>query len=268
MKTVLITGATDGIGLETAKTLAAAGHRILLHGRSVEKLAASAETVAMRGGEVDTFRADLSELAAVLELANSVLGRHSKLDAVVNNAGVLKTSKITTVDGLDVRFAVNTYAPYLLALTLLPALAPKGRIVNLSSAAQAPVSLTALENPTQLADMDAYAQSKLALTIWSRELAQDLSEGQVSVAVNPGSLLGSKMVKEGFGIAGGDLQVGADVLCDAAMGERFTSANGRYFDNDSDAFAEPHGSAADPAVRARVMQAMRRKLEALGLLEV
>ncbi|MEM7211216.1 MAG: SDR family NAD(P)-dependent oxidoreductase [Pseudomonadota bacterium] len=268
MKTILITGATDGIGLETAKTLAAAGHRVLLHGRSAEKLSAAAETVGMLGGEVETFRADLSDLATVVVLANKILARHSMLDVIINNAGVLKAPETTTVDGLDVRFAVNTYAPYLLSLRLLPALAPLGRIVNLSSAAQAPVSLSALASPVQMADMDAYAQSKLALTIWSRELAEDLSEGQVSVAVNPGSLLGSKMVKEGFGVAGGDLQVGADVLSDAATGERFASANGLYFDNDSGAFAEPHAWAADPTVCAGVVQTMRRKLETLGLLEV
>ena len=266
MKTILITGATDGIGLETAKTLGKQGHRILLHGRNPEKLKAAETSVAAVGAVTDTFQADLSDLAQVIVLAKAVMARHTQVDVILNNAGVLKTPQTTTADGLDVRFAVNTYAPYLLAIRLLPVLADYGRVVNLSSAAQAPVSMSALVGPSRMDDMDAYSQSKLALTIWSQELAAHLTDGQVSVAVNPGSLLGSKMVKEGFGIAGGSLQVGADILTEASIGERFAAANGRYFDNDSGQFASPHPAANDPDARSALLKAMRLKLEELGLL--
>lgn len=102
-----------------------------------------------------------------------------------------------------------------------------------------------------------YAQSKLALTMWSRHLALSLGEdGPVVVAVNPGSMLGSKMVKEAFGVAGGDIGIGARILVRAALSDEFTNASGRYFDNDAGQFAEPHPDAFDPRKAAQVVQAI------------
>ena len=227
-KTILITGATDGIGLLTAKTLAKSGHNVLLHGRSPEKLANAAQEI---GGSPETYMADLSRMDEVHALGAAVRQQHSQLDAIINNAGVLKIRQTQTPDGLDVRFMVNTFAPYVLTRDLLPILPAHARIVNLSSAAQAPVDMEALHGRKQLDDMSAYAQSKLAITIWSRELAKELNDGPVVVAVNPGSLLASKMVKEGFGVEGKDMQIGADILCEAALGESFADASGKYFDN-------------------------------------
>ncbi|MEL7468740.1 MAG: SDR family NAD(P)-dependent oxidoreductase [Pseudomonadota bacterium] len=255
-KTILITGATDGIGLETAKALSASGHRILLHGRSAQKLDAAAQALTGSGGPVETFLADFSVLSSVAEFAQAIFERSAPLDVVINNAGVLKAPEAITQDGLDIRFAVNLFAPVLLMRRLLPVLSPTGRIVNLSSAAQSPVSIAALTGTSSLAEMEAYAQSKLALTIWSQELAQDLPDGQLSVAVNPGSLLGSKMVREGFGVSGGDLQVGVDVLTRAALSDEFAAANGQYFDNDSHRFAPPHPWAKNAQNRAGVMDAI------------
>lgn len=260
-KTVLITGATDGVGLLTAKTLAADGHKILLHGRSAAKLEAAAKEV---GDTAEAYIADLSQMAEVHALAADIRKSHKQLDAVINNAGVLKIQKTMTAEGYDVRFMVNTFAPYVLTRDLLSIIPKDGRIVNLSSAAQAPVDLDALHGRRQLDDMGAYAQSKLAITIWSREMAEDLSDGPVVVAVNPGSLLASKMVKEGFGVVGNDLQIGADILQEAALGASFADASGKYFDNDSGAFAQPHLAALDPAHRAAVMQGIETVIATLG----
>jgi len=186
-KTILITGATDGIGLVTAKMLADQGHTLLLHGRSPAKLE-----------------------AAAAEVSGTV--------------------------------PVETYLADLLTRKLLPIMGAASRVVNLSSAAQAPVDSAALRGNRQLGDMDAYSQSKLAITMWSRGMADEMPDGPVIVAVNPGSLLASKMVKEGFGIDGNDLSVGADILCRAALSDEFASASGKYFDNDSGQFAPiPHG---------------------------
>ncbi|SMX31387.1 SDR family NAD(P)-dependent oxidoreductase [Actibacterium lipolyticum] len=254
-KTILITGATDGIGLLTAKTLAAEGHNVLLHGRSDEKLQAAAREV---GGNPQTYRADLSRLDEVSELADAVLSTHDHLDVLINNAGVYKTSETRTKDGLDVRFVVNTIAPYVLTRRLLPIIPKDGRVVNLSSAAQAPVDPAAMRGKTALDHMGAYAQSKLAITIWTQDMAKGYPDGPVFVAVNPGSLLASKMVKEGFGVAGNDLQIGADILRRAALSDAFADTSGKYFDNDAHRFGLPHPAADDTGHVAAVMEVLRK----------
>ncbi|WJS05686.1 SDR family NAD(P)-dependent oxidoreductase [Roseibium aggregatum] len=249
-KTILITGATDGIGLLTARGLALAGHLVLLHGRNADKLKAARQSVA---GNTETYLAEMSIIADVNRMADEILGRHERIDVIINNAGVYKTSSPLTGEGLDTRFVVNTIAPYVLTQRLMPVLASDSRVVNLSSAAQAPVDLSALRGERRIADMDAYAQSKLGLTIWTRELARRQPGGPVFVAVNPGSLLATKMVRDGFGTEGNDLSIGADILTRAALSDEFADATGKYFDNDSGHFANPERSALDASRSKDVM---------------
>lgn len=260
-KTILLTGATAGIGLEAARRLVARGHRVILHGRSAEKLA-RVESELADAGAVETVRADLSVLAEVAALADAVAERHDRLDVLINNAGVYTAPEPRTADGLDVRFAVNTLAPALLTRRLLPLMPPEGRVVNLSSAAQAPVDLGALAGEVPLAAGAAYAQSKLALTMWTRHLADEV--GPVVVAVNPGSLLRTKMVKDAFGIEGKDVGIGAGILVRAALAEEFAEASGQYFDNDAGRFAPPHADALEDRKTAAVVRAMDDVLSRLG----
>ena len=171
-KTILVTGATDGIGFETAKMLLSAGHTVLLHGRSSSKLRDAQATLAAGAADDKTqcYLADMANFGDVIKLATDIKAKHSSLDAVINNAGVFKVPNSMTEDKLDVRFAVNTFAPYILTKALLPILGKGSRVVNVSSAAQAPVSLAALAGQQSLNDSQAYAQSKLALTMWYRQL--------------------------------------------------------------------------------------------------
>lgn len=263
-KTILLTGATDGIGLEAARMLAKRGQDVLLHGRNPAKLAqVEKELSALReGGQVESYVADLSRLADVGVLAEAVTERHAKLDVLINNAGVYNAPDVVTPDGLDVRFAVNTIAPYLLTQRLLPLLGASSRVINLSSAAQSPVDVNALAGKVGLSDSAAYAQSKLAITMWSRHLALEFgNDGPVIIAVNPGSLLGTKMVKEAYGMAGGDVQIGAEILCRAALGDEFATASGQYFDNDSGQFSAPHHDARDQRKSHEVVRVIESVLE-------
>ena len=267
-KTILITGSTDGIGLETARMLVSQGHPILLHGRNPAKLEDVERTLSRLpdAGYVESYVSDLSRMADVEALAKSVAEKHVRLDVLINNAGVYSAPVLITQDGLDVRFAVNSIAPYLLTQRLLPLFGKSGRVINLSSAAQSPVDLEALAGRVRLADdYTAYAQSKLALTMWSRNLALALgNNGPVIIAVNPGSLLGTKMVKDAFGVAGNDIRIGADILVRAAMADEFETASGEYFDNDSGQFAAPHRDALNTKKTEQIVQAIETVLAESG----
>jgi len=246
-KKLLITGATAGIGRETAKGLAAEGHDLLVHGRSAEKVEALERELAGGPGAVEGLVADLSRMADVEALAETVLRRHDSLDVLINNAGVFSTAEPLTPEGRDVRFEVNTVAPYLLSGRLTPILGARGRVISLSSAAQNPVSLDALRGRVRLDDFEAYAQSKLALTMWSAHLGRTAGDrGPIFVAVNPGSMLGTKMVEEAFGVAGKDVRIGSSILTRLALADD-AAAQGAYFDNDAGRFARPHPDALDAA---------------------
>lgn len=260
-KTILITGATDGIGLETAKMMAPQGHTLLLHGRNPKKLEIAAKAVSsIKGsGEVKTYRADLSVLSEVSAFADAVKRDFQFIDVLINNAGVFKMSDPVTQDGYDARFIVNVVAPYQLTKALMPIFGSKARIVNLSSAAQSPVDLDGFINKEIFSDSNAYAQSKLALTMWSVEMASKLgANGPMIVAVNPASFLGSKMVKEAYGREGNDLSIGADILTRTALSEEFANATGKYYDNDRGSFANPHPDALNSTKNKRLIDAIER----------
>ena len=119
-------------------------------------------------------------------------------------------------------------------------------MINLSSAAQAPVSIDALKGKTKLNDMEAYSQSKLAITMWSRSLAaMHKDSGPTIIAVNPGSMLASKMVQQGFGVSGNDINIGVKVLVRMALEEGLDVYSGQYYDNDRGQFSSPHPDGMD-----------------------
>lgn len=247
-KTILITGSTDGIGLATATVLSVQNHTVLLHGRSESKLVAAEQHIRTAGGTgtLERYEADLSDADAVVGMAQLVAANHQALDVLINNAGVFRLATSVAANGIDMRFMVNTISPYLLTRQLVPLLGEGSRVINLSSAAQAPVNREALTGGVPLDQGEAYAQSKLALTMWSNHLAHEFGgQGPDVIAVNPGSFLGTKMVKEAYGTAGKDIGIGVDILVRAATSGEFADASGRYFDNDSGQFASPHPDALD-----------------------
>jgi len=175
MKTILITGSTDGIGKLAAIKLAKDGHHMHLHGRNQEKLTTVISEVkdASNNSNVSGFVADFSNLNAVKAMADHIKMKLSKIDVLINNAGIFKSPIDKTDDALDIRFAVNYFAPYILTNALLPLLKKEAgsRVINLSSAAQSTVRTGTLNGQATVNVSEVYAQSKLALTMWGFHLA-------------------------------------------------------------------------------------------------
>lgn len=246
---ILVTGATDGIGLATARLLIEEGHEVLVHGRNEQKLAAVVRE--FDSNRVSSYIADLSKSEDVMSFADRLLNEHDSIDVLIHNAGIYGAQPRIGENGWDLRFIVNAIAPYVLTKRLLSLLPVTGRVINVSSAAQARLDYEALQGHSPITDGDAYAQSKLAITMWTYELSKKYP--QTFIAINPKSLLGSKMVKSAYGIEGHDLMIGAKVLRDAATSVEFEHASGQYYDNDLEQFAEAHPDVYDEECRQGLM---------------
>lgn len=163
---------------------------------------------------------------------------------MINNAGVFKSPVNFTKDNLDIRFVVNYLASYVLTNKILPLLknGTNSRVVNLSSAAQSAVKKGALLGKANVPVSEAYAQSKLALTMWSFYLAKQEPDVSI-VAVNPGSLLNTRMTNEADGQHWSPAEKGSDILYDLAISNKYADASGKYFDNDRGVFGNAHPDA-------------------------
>lgn len=259
VKTILITGSTDGIGKLAAINLAKEGHVVYLHGRQKEKLERLISEIKEISGNsnIDGFVADFSDLNAVRRMAKEVIYKLETLDILINNAGIFN-SPIDHVDQGDIRFVVNYFAPFLLTNDVLKLLQKSNdsRIINLSSAAQTEVNFEALNGKVTLTANEAYAQSKLALTMWSFYLAEQLKTTSV-IAVNPGSLLNTRMANEAYGQHWSPATKGSDILYELAVSKEYDRKTGLYFDNDKGnpkgAFAKAHPDAYDDVKIEKLM---------------
>lgn len=245
-KIILITGSTDGIGKGTALKLAIEGHTVYIHGRNeakVNTVVAEIKEVS-KNKNVKGFVADFSNLEAVKKLAKHIKNNFPKIDVLINNAGVFKSPVEKTNDGLDIRMAVNYLAPYIFTDTILSNIknSETPRIINLSSAAQAPVSETVLSGKVEVSGNNSYAQSKLALTMWSFHLAKQEPK-IVVIAVNPGSLLNTKMANEAYGQHWSSAEKGVNILYNLAISDSYKNDSGKYFDNDKGVFSKAHTNA-------------------------
>ena len=171
-------------------------------------------------------------------MADKIKEEHTSIEVLINNAGVFLSAKPRNAQGLDIRFVVNFLAPIVLTEGLLPTLkaGDQPRVINLSSAAQAPVSLNAVVGKEALGDQAAYAQSKLALTMWNTQMAKTNLD-ITFIAVNPGSLLNTKMVQEAYGKHWAPADKGADILVELATDPKHVRMSGKYFDNDNGNYA-------------------------------
>jgi len=200
-KTILITGATDGVGKGVALLAARDGARVLVHGRDRAKAEAVAEqAIAAGAASAAVCLADLASLDEVRTLAQAVLAGEPRLDVLVNNAGVGLFGgggRQTSRDGHELHFQVNYLAPFLLTLQLLPLLraSAPSRIVNVSSLGQAPIDFSDVMLERTYSGMQGYCQSKLAQIMFTFDLSEQLKGSGVSVtALHPGTFMNTKMV--------------------------------------------------------------------------
>lgn len=244
--------------------MAKEGHQLLVHGRNAKKLENVKNELLPINSNIKTYLADLSLLKNAENLAQEILATTDKIDVIINNAGVFVVDETTTEEGLDMRFAVNTISPYLLTKMLLPILSDKGRIVNLSSAAQTDIDFEAMKSGRKLSHDNAYAQSKLAITMWGMELAKEQGDKAVIISVNPKSFLGSKMVKIAYGENGYDLAIGANILYRASLSDEFSDKTGSYYDNDYEKFSNPHPFALNKQNRMQLIKTMDELIKTIG----
>jgi NAD(P)-dependent dehydrogenase (short-subunit alcohol dehydrogenase family) len=189
-KIVLITGATDGLGKEVAKRVAAAGATVLLHGRNREKgVSVKQEIIAATGNEnIYYFNADFSSLQEVRQFSEDVLANHSLLHVLINNAAIGggpkgEATRELSKDGYELRLAVNHLSHFLLTQNLLPLLqaSAPSRIVNVSSIGQSPLNFDDLQLEKRYQSFDAYCKSKLAQILYGFNLAEKLKDTGVTV---------------------------------------------------------------------------------------
>ncbi len=194
-KTVLVTGATSGIGLEASVALAGLGARVLMVGRDRARTAAAAAAVASRAGtsEPSSLVCDFSSQAAIRALAQDVRARVDRLDVLVNNAGGVNKSRRLTVDGIEATFAVNHLGYFLLTHLLLDLLVKSApaRIVTVASVAhrRGTLDFDDLSFERGYSLLRAYSRSKLANVLFAAELARRLEgTGVTSNSLHPGSV--------------------------------------------------------------------------------
>jgi NAD(P)-dependent dehydrogenase (short-subunit alcohol dehydrogenase family) len=195
VKTILITGATNGIGLAAGVTLAKEGHRVVLVGRDEKRTAEAVAQVKQRSGsdKVESLLADFMSLADVRTLADAYRAKYDRLDVLINNAGTVFSTRTLSKDGIEATFAVNHLAPYLLTRLLLDLIVKSApaRVVNVSSENHytATMDFDDLGFEKGYFIMKAYGRSKLGNVLFTRSLAKQLESQGVTVnAVHPGGV--------------------------------------------------------------------------------
>ncbi|BDM70778.1 dehydrogenase [Streptomyces nigrescens] len=231
-RTVLVTGATSGIGYETSRLLAERGATVLVHGRTAEEAQAATDklvaTAGVNAAQLCGFAADFTRLEEVEAMARRVVAEHPHLDVVVSNAGMAAPERHTlTADGNEIAFQVNFLAHYLLTCLLEPALTsePGGRVVNVSSSLHRTASIqwSDPQRARRYSRLAAYAQSQLALTVFAAD------PRVTAVSVHPGICdtdLLPLYANSGEPAAEGAAHVVR--LCDPAV----EIVNGAYYDRD------------------------------------
>ncbi|MFT3836801.1 MAG: SDR family oxidoreductase [Myxococcaceae bacterium] len=208
-RTVLVTGATAGIGKQTAIGIAQQGARVVIVGRNPEKTKGVVEEIKTRTSnqQVESMICDLSSLAQVRQLAADFKAKYGKLDVLVNNAGAMNPSRKVTADGYELTFGLNHLTYFLLTELLLPALEAAGtperkaRIVSVASEAHrsGKLNFDDLNGEKSWSGWGSYGTSKLANILWTRELSRRLNGKNVTAnCLHPGFVASDFLSKGGI----------------------------------------------------------------------
>jgi NAD(P)-dependent dehydrogenase (short-subunit alcohol dehydrogenase family) len=259
---MLVTGATDGIGKATALELARRGARVIVHGRSLEKVRKAQDYIRHEfpGARLEAVAADLASLEQVRALARDVRERFGRLDVLIHNAGVYMQERVLSADGYEMTFAVNHLAPFLLTRELLPLLrAARARVITVASTVHANgridfenlggVRRAAQRKAPAFDGRDAYVQSKLANVMFARELAVREKGQLTSNSLHPG-VITTKLLLAGFSISGASPDHGAATSVYLATSPAVAQISGKYFEDQREAPVAPQ--AQDAAAQKRL----------------
>jgi NAD(P)-dependent dehydrogenase (short-subunit alcohol dehydrogenase family) len=258
-RTVLITGATNGVGRVVAQRLGRDGWTVLVHGRDAARGAEVVRAIEAAGGKARFYKADLASLAEVRRLADAVGKEHDRLHLLINNAGLGSgkpgSARQTSAEGYEMRFAVNYLAGFLLTHLLLPKLiaAAPSRIVNVASLGQREIDFSDVHLERHYAGPDAYRQSKLAQVLFTVDLADELKSRDIAVtALHPATYMDTFMVREGGNTPISTVDQGADAIMNLAVGDPGRSRSGEFFNGLNPARA--NAQAYDKKARDRLRQ--------------
>jgi NAD(P)-dependent dehydrogenase (short-subunit alcohol dehydrogenase family) len=270
-KRVMVTGATDGIGKETARALVRMDAHVIIVGRNPGKIAATMKDLKTENGnaKIDALVADFASLEQIRNLAHDFRGRFDRLDVLVNNAGALFSARGETQDGFEQSFGVNHLAPFLLTNLLLDKLKAgaqqtgEARIINVSSAAHwlKKLNFDDLQNQRRYSAWRVYGQSKLANLLFTYELARQVAGTGITVnALHPGGVA-SNFASNQSGITklvasllrfGLSPEQGAQTSVYLASSPEVKDVTGQYFINCRPARSSP--ASHDAAAAARLWQ--------------
>jgi len=267
-KTIVVTGASDGIGLEAASQLASRGHHVVVVGRNEEKTARALERVRRDDPSAASYLVDMASLAGVRELAATLRADLASIDVLCNNAGTVFAKRTLTEDGFESTFAVNHLGPFLLTELLRDRIAPGGRIVNTASVGHYQGSMNfddlGFEHGYQI--MRAYGRSKLANVLYTRQLARQLEgSGVTANALHPGAVSTNiwsgapsfakpiLAIAKRFMVSPQDGGARITYLADSA---EVAGLSGGYYEKDR--IKEPAKLAQDDAVAQRLYDESRR----------
>ncbi len=246
----VVTGATEGIGKETAAALLRKGFFVVVHGRSEPRARAAASDLAKttKSEAVDIAIADFSSMKETQAMGEALSKKHPRIDVLLNNAGIFAKERTVTEDGFELTLAVNHFAHFVLTHTLIGALgaAERARVVHVASGVHSSghVDLEDLTFAHAFSGYDAYASSKLMNVLFSNELARRLRGTRItSNALHPG-VIATKLLRTGFGAGGASVASGARTSVKVATDPALAETTGAYFSDEREVSCSPR--AKDP----------------------